>query len=111
MLEMMDHKTNACKNFYQYACGGWLATNAIPATRSMWTIDSVIIRERDQKLRNILENPVETRSLDSSERKVKTMYQTCMDLDDIENEDIGPLKDVINRLGGLALSGKNFPFF
>ncbi len=111
MMGMMDRTSKPCADFYQYTCGGWLSTNTIPATRSVWSIDSVIIRERDQKLRNILESPVEEEEdVDSGERKAKTLYQKCMDLDGIEHDDIQPLMTVIESMGGPALSG-NFVFF
>ena len=102
---MLDQTVEPCQDFYQYVCGGWFATNTIPATQSSWSIDSIIIRERDQKLRNIIESPIENSHRDSAEKKIKLLYQTCMDVDTIDSEDVGPLMAGINSYGGWAVKG------
>ena len=32
-LDAIDRKTDACVDFYQFACGGWIARNPLPADR------------------------------------------------------------------------------
>ncbi len=105
MMGMMDAKANPCNDFYQFSCGGWLEKNTIPASRSSWSMDSEIKRERDLNLRTIMESPIERQGLDSAERKVKTLYQTCLKVDAIDALGIQPLTDVMKRFGGWALSG------
>ena len=68
-------------------------------------MDSEIKRERDLNLRTIMESPIERQDTDSAERKVKTLYQACMKVDDIDSLGIQPLTDVMKRFGGWALSG------
>ena len=104
----MKKTLDPCEDFYQYVCGGWFDTNTIPATQSSWSIDSVIIRERDQKLRGILESPIENYHRDSAEKKIKLMYQTCMDVDTIDNEGVQPLMAAITSFGGWAVKGNAF---
>ena len=106
----MKKTLDPCEDFYQYVCGGWFDTNTIPATQSSWSIDSVIIRERDQKLRGILESPIENYHRDSAEKKIKLMYQTCMDVDTIDNEGVQPLMPAINSYGGWAVKGNVFTY-
>src|SRR4051812_49663498 len=35
-LTALNRSVDACTDFYQFACGGWLAANPIPADRARW---------------------------------------------------------------------------
>ena len=43
----LDESARACVDFYQYANGGWLARNTIPADRSSWSTLSKWTRIRE----------------------------------------------------------------
>ena len=107
MLGMMDMTADPCQDFYQYACGTWLMQNSpLDLKTNSWSIDSEIIEERDKNLRNLLQSSIKDKDVDSAERKMKTMYKKCMDLEKEDNTNMGPLRDIVRSLGGWAVDSK-----
>uniref|UniRef100_A0A8C7VNZ2 Membrane metallo-endopeptidase-like 1 n=1 Tax=Oncorhynchus mykiss TaxID=8022 RepID=A0A8C7VNZ2_ONCMY len=42
LLQNMDATVEACQNFYQYACGGWLERHVIPETSSRHSVFDIL---------------------------------------------------------------------
>src|SRR5689334_23669246 len=36
-LAALDRTADPCGDFYQFACGGWMASHPIPSDRSVWS--------------------------------------------------------------------------
>src|SRR5213078_1364691 len=77
----MDSKTTACADFYQYANGGWLAANPIPAAYSAWGVANILNEKNRDVLHDILEAAAKNVGSHKSpnEQKVGDYYSTCMD--------------------------------
>ncbi|MEP6919734.1 MAG: hypothetical protein ABI967_01325 [bacterium] len=56
----MCGSTAARADFYDYATGGWLAANPIPAAFPTWGVDSVLSEQNRDLLREILEAAAKT---------------------------------------------------
>ena len=91
----LDKNTSACTDFYQYANGGWLSANQIPAAYPSWGIANILDEKNREVLHEILEAAAKNTSAPkgSSEQKVGDYYATCMDEARIEAEGAKPLAE------------------
>jgi len=99
----MDTKTAACTDFYQYANGGWLAANPIPAAYSAWGVANILNEKTRDTLHEILEAAAKNTAArkGSNEQKVGDYYASCMDETKIEAEGLKPIQaelDLINKI-------------
>jgi putative endopeptidase len=93
----------ACEDFYQYANGGWIAKNEIPAAFSTWGITSPLREKNIATLHQILEDAAKNTAAPkgSNEQKIGAFYASCMDEAKIEAIGAGPLAPelaVINKM-------------
>uniref|UniRef100_A0A8C9E2R1 Kell metallo-endopeptidase (Kell blood group) n=1 Tax=Phocoena sinus TaxID=42100 RepID=A0A8C9E2R1_PHOSS len=84
-----------CTDFFSFACG-----NTNRTTSSF----QALAKENKRRLQRILEAPGSWR-LDSGEEKAFQFYSSCMDTGAIEGAGAGPLRQVIEELGGWPVSG------
>src|SRR3984893_11493070 len=102
-LANIDSKTSPGDDFYQYANGGWLASNPIPPEFSIWG-GFVELAERNRAiLHEILENASRPDSLSKAEvgsvqQKLGDFYASGMDEARVNAEGITPLKPVLSRI-------------
>src|SRR5229473_1812384 len=99
----MDPGTSACADFYQYANGGWLKANPIPAAYPAWGVANVLNEKNRDVLRQILEAAASNAKArkGSNEQKVGDYYASCMDEAKIEADGLKPIQaelDLINRV-------------
>ncbi len=102
-LASLDKNTSACTDFYQYANGGWLAANPIPAAYSSWGVDSVLQEKNRDVLHEILDAAAANKNAakGSAEQKVGDYYATCMDEAKIEQEGIKPIAPAFERIAAI----------
>jgi putative endopeptidase len=99
-LGNLDKSVAACTDFYNYADGGWMARNPIPAAYPSWgTFDQLQERNR-QVLHQILEDAAKDAGAPpgSNEQKIGDFYGSCMDEKGIEAAGITPLQPELDRI-------------
>ena len=103
----MDPKASACTDFYQYANGGWLAANPIPAAFPAWGVANVLNEKNRDVLREILEAAAKNVGSHKSnnEQKVGDYYFACMDEAKIEADGLKPVQAELDRIARVNNQG------
>ncbi|XP_046389704.1 protein gone early [Ischnura elegans] len=99
MVPRMNLSASPCDDFWNFACGEWLAGNPLPATRSKWNRQEELeyaVRESIRAMLATMPHPTRVKSLPW---KVKYFYDSCMSLDNVETDKDRPLRKIIKELG------------
>ncbi|XP_067139630.1 neprilysin-2-like [Centruroides vittatus] len=99
LINNMDQTADPCKDFYKFSCGGWVDKQVIPEDKTSLSVFSLLQDELNQKLRVMVDKPLNDSSPDFIVR-LKNMYESCMNLTEIEKKDAEPLKKVLKEMGG-----------
>jgi len=113
LINQMDQTADPCSDFYQFACGGFVAETVIPDHQTNKGAFSIVRDKLNERLRKIFET--ENSATDPKVYgSVRNFYQTCMDKDTIEKNSVNDLKEIVAKLGGWPVvegekwSGENF---
>ena len=86
-VDALDRKADPCVDFYQFACGGWVAKNPLPPDRSTYGRFAEVQDRNFTILRRILETP----SGEGDRSKAADYYAACMDDAKIEAGGVLPI--------------------
>src|SRR5262245_49227813 len=97
---LFNKSVDPCTDFYQFACGGWLAANPIPADRPRWGRFDELSEKNDVVLRRVLEAAATGR--DPASKKIGDYFATCMDEQAIERNGAKPLEPDLKNIAALT---------
>ncbi|HJQ30807.1 MAG TPA: M13 family metallopeptidase [Pyrinomonadaceae bacterium] len=103
-LASIDRDASACQDFNQFANGGWIAKNAIPAAYSRWGRFELLAEQNNEQLHSILEGLAARRKslkAGSNEQKIADFYSSCMDEAAIEAQGAKPLEPELARIAAI----------
>jgi endothelin-converting enzyme/putative endopeptidase len=109
----IDRSADPCSNFYQYACGGWLARNPIAADRSISAVFQQMRDRNQQRVTELLEQAAQVwqdrqsnarwqgghpQAEHPDEQKIGDYYASCTDVKTIEGLGLDPLRVALDRI-------------
>ena len=98
----IDPKADPCVDFYQYACGAWMANNPIPGDQSRWGRFDALQERNREILHKMLEDasaPQPGRG--AIERKMGDYYAACMNEAAIDAKGAAPLQPDLARIAAI----------
>jgi putative endopeptidase len=94
----MDKTANPCTDFYQFACGGWLAKTEIPADESRWTRSFQEMNKRNElELKRLLEAASSTSGASPGAKAIGAYYAACMDETAADTLGVKPIAALLAR--------------
>lgn len=99
LFENLDTTVSPGADFFEYANGGWIKKNPIPATDAAWDIGNLVNEETLNRLKEINEKAAKAdASTGTAEQKIGDFWTTAMDSAKVEADGLKPLQPQLEKI-------------
>ena len=102
-LSSLDRTCKPCTDFYQFANGGWLKKNPIPAAYPTWGSFNILAEHNRDVLHELLNQASEAKAAPgSNEQKIGDYYASCMNTAAIDQAGTKPLDAMLKSIDSIS---------
>ncbi|HEX5339547.1 MAG TPA: M13 family metallopeptidase [Gammaproteobacteria bacterium] len=107
-LDWLNTSINPARNFYEYANGGWQKANPMPAAYSRWGTFSILAKQNQETIRQILEDAGKNTHAKpgTTAQKVGDFYASGMDESAVNKAGVTPLAPEFERIAAISNPGE-----
>ena len=103
-LADLDKNVRPADDFYEYACGGWMKANPLPAAYSRYGSFDRLAEDNNKRINDILKELLENSYAKGTvEQQLSDLYKLAMDSARREKEGLAPVMPIIKQLDPVKL--------
>ena len=107
LLANLDTTAQAGADFYQFACGGWMKNNPLPAEYSRFgSFDQLAENNREQIQTLIEQLSARQHEAGSVAQKVGDLYRIAMDSVKLNSDGVAPIREELAQIAALKEKGE-----
>lgn len=98
-LENLNQSVKPADDFYEFACGGWMKNNPLPAAYSRYGSFDQLGENNDKRINSILNDlKSKTYAAGTTEKKLSDLYKLATDSVRRNKDGVSPLMPLINEM-------------
>jgi len=107
LLDIIDKDVDPCNDFYEFACGNYVNQVVIPEHKTRVGAFNTVGEKLNERLKKLFESKG-TKEEPAVFKSIRAFYNSCMDLDHIENNSKAEMLEMVEKLGGWPVLGNEF---